>query len=195
MDKVSSPFYTRAGLWRLFLLVALPIHIWAMLMALRDIEPMTRRTNFYDAIGFFAYILLIALAESIFIYAITLVLSGLLPWRWSVRQRVLASASLSFIVSLWFMLYQLNYWNDYKKGYILDFIMNSDHVIRYGAMIITVGFLLVAASIMIPIIAIDRSLRFVSWLNRLVERLIVLSTLYLVLDVLAALLVLYRNII
>jgi hypothetical protein len=195
MIQTRKPFYTKAGLWRLFLLVALPIHVWAMLMALRDIDAMTRRTNFFDAIGFFAYILLIALAESVFSYLIIVLLSGLLPWRWSERQRVLSSAMLSMGVAFWMMLNQLNYWSDYKKGFLLNFILNSDHILRYGFVIISVGFLLVLASIITPIILTDRSPRFVRWTNQLAERLTVLSTLYLCMDILAVLLVLYRNIV
>ncbi len=194
MAQDKQPFYTKTGLWRLFLLVALPIHLWAMLMALRDIEAMTRRSSFYDALGFFAYILLIALAESVLTYVVIVLLGGLLPRRWSVRQRVLSSSLLSMGIAFWIILYQLNYWSDYKKGFILNFILHSNHILRYGSVIITVGTVLILASIIVPIILVDRFPRFVDWYDRLAERFTLLSSVYIIMDILAVFLVLYRNI-
>jgi hypothetical protein len=41
--------YTRQGLWTLFLMCALPLHIWTLILAFRDLPWLTDRTNAWDA--------------------------------------------------------------------------------------------------------------------------------------------------
>lgn len=178
----------------MFLLLALPHHFWSMLIALRDVEGMARRSTTFDAVSFIAYVLVIALAESIFTFVIALLFSLLLPRRWQMNQRILALASIGYVVAGWTILNQINYWNDYHNGFLLNWLSSSSHDLRYGLMVIILAVLLVILSIVLPVYIIDRFAAEVKILDRFADRLTILSTFFIGIDVFAVLLVLYRNI-
>lgn len=192
-EKHRNPFITKKWLWRLFLVIALPIHIWGFLLALRNVEMLSQRTNTWDAIAFVAYILVIALLESMFVFILSLAISWMLPRSWRARQRALALAALSFVFACWVVIRQLNYWNGPNKGIVLYLIETSNHVLRYGALVIFVGILAVLVSVVFPLLMIDRSPKFVDLLDQITERLALLSLLYIVLDVISIGIVVFRN--
>ena len=76
MEKLILGRYTRQGLWTLFLMCALPLHIWTLILAFRDLPWLTDRTNAWDAFGVMAYGLIFALAESILLFLVFLVLAA-----------------------------------------------------------------------------------------------------------------------
>ena len=63
MAKLILGRYTRQGLWTLFLMCALPLHIWTLILAFRDLPWLTDRTNAWDAFGVMSYGLIFALVE------------------------------------------------------------------------------------------------------------------------------------
>jgi hypothetical protein len=187
-------FFTKAGLWRLFTLVALPTHFWALLLALRDLQPIAERTNVSDAVGYFAYILLYALSESVFVYVFALVADLLLPRRWSETQRLLALALLSYVSAFWMILNQVNYLSRQGEGVLLHWINQIDRPVMYGGVLLLVGFCAVVISVAAPVILVDRSIRFTAVFDKIAERLTILSQFYLGLDALGIVIVIFRNI-
>src|SRR5512141_1446140 len=70
--------YTRQGLWSLFLMCAFPLHVWALILAFRDVSWVTERTNSWDAVGVVAYGLLFTLVESVLVFGIMTLLGFLI---------------------------------------------------------------------------------------------------------------------
>jgi len=94
---------------------------------------------------------------------------------------------------LWFILRQINFWNDNKQGTLLRWIDASPHPVRYGGMAIVIVSVLVLVSIVLPALLVDRSEKFVKAGRKVFESLFTLSAFYIVLDALGLLLILYRN--
>lgn len=186
--------FTKSGLWRLFLLLALPLHFWAIFLALRDVEAMARRSTLFDAISFIAYILVIAFVETLFTFIVAMVLNLLLPRRWQKKQHILALASIGYTVAFWTILNQINYWQDYNHGYLYNWLTSSTHELWYGLMVVLAAVILVTFSVAFPLYVIDRFPQRVKSMDAFAERITVLSTLFILLDIAAGILVLYRNI-
>ena len=95
--------YSRQGLWSLFLMCAFPLHVWALLLAFRDISWLTERTNAWDAIGVLSYGVMFALIESVFVFAVIVLLGLLVPASWSKDKRTGLLAVLVLILAAWGM--------------------------------------------------------------------------------------------
>ncbi|MBN2045031.1 MAG: hypothetical protein JW757_08435 [Anaerolineales bacterium] len=88
------------GYWfKLFLIVAFPLHVWGLLMIFRDIEFITERTNLWDAFGYSGYSLLFILVESILLSVIVWALSLLLPKGWGESRMLAVTGSLFSILA------------------------------------------------------------------------------------------------
>src|SRR5512143_2388513 len=74
--------YSRQGLWSLFLMCALPLHAWTLILAFRDLSWLTDRTNAWDAVGVLSYGLLFALVESVLLFGMVVLLGLIVPRRW-----------------------------------------------------------------------------------------------------------------
>ncbi len=99
--------YSRQGLWSLFLMCALPLHAWTMILALRDVSWVTDRTNAWDAVGVFSYGLVFALVESLIIFLVASLLGFLISARWDREWRVILLTVLVLMLSLWAIAEQL----------------------------------------------------------------------------------------
>lgn len=192
MDKPILGRYTRQGLWTLFLMCALPLHAWTMILAFRDLSWLTDRTNAWDAVGVLCYGLLFALAESIVVFLVTALLGFLLPKRWTVTRRISVLAVLMLLLSLWAMVDQLYFLAGARvPGAILNYLVHSGHPFR---VIYAVVLAVVGATFVAPVVALLRSERAVSFVNAVIDRLSLLSMFYLVFDVAAVAIVVIRNV-
>src|SRR4026207_921538 len=95
--------YTRGGLWSLFLMCALPLHAWTLILAFRDLAWLTDRTNSWDAIGVLSYGLLFALVESVILFLLVACLGLLLPRNWEPQRRTALLGIFALVLSLWAM--------------------------------------------------------------------------------------------
>src|SRR5512138_438344 len=80
--------YTRQGLWSLFLTCVFPLHAWALVLAFRDVDWVTQRTNAWDAVGVVAYGLMFTLLETLAVFIIMVLLGYIAPPRWESDRRV-----------------------------------------------------------------------------------------------------------
>lgn len=183
--------FSARGLWLLFLVIAFPIHVWAFIMFFYDFDWIARRTIPWDAVSVGAYALVIALVESLAIFLAAVLLSFLLPRRWSETQRLVLIGSLAVLVSLWGILGQLYFVLDLSVPPVLMRVMAGNaHPFRivYGA------FLVVAVlSILLPVYGVMRSEKFTAGMRGIFERLALLTSFYLVLDVVGLFIVIGRN--
>jgi hypothetical protein len=191
VQKLILGRYTRQGLWSLFLMCALPLHAWTLVLAFRDLSWLTDRTNAWDAVGVLCYGLLFAFIESVIVFVIAALLGLLSPRRWAPDRRVGVLSILVLVLSLWAMAAQLFFLADFQlPGGILAFLVQSQHPLR---VIYTVLPAFVGASFLVPVVLVARSQRGARVMSAIIDRLGLLSTFYLVFDAAALVIVVIRN--
>ncbi len=183
--------YSGGNLFKLFTICALPIHIWAIILWLRDAETITARTTvggmtgIWSTIGVGAYTLVFALFESAVIFLVVLLLSLMLPKRWTEEKRMAQISVGIVIVSLWAMANQIYFLAD--KGPVVSGV-NAPAIIAF-----IVVLLVIIASPILPFYLIHRYPKIEEAVNMLVDRLSMLSILYLLFDIVGLVIILIRN--
>jgi hypothetical protein len=192
LERLLLGRYTRQGLWSLFLMCALPLHAWTLVLAFRDLSWLTDRTNAWDAVGVLCYGLLFALVESVLLFIVTAVLGLIIPRRWEPDRRIAVLSALALILTLWAMLEQLFFLASVRvPDAVIDLLVRSGHPLRiiYPAILAVVG-----ATFLLPVWAIWRTSRGARVMGVLIDRLGLLAMFYLVFDAAALVIVIIRNI-
>ena len=98
--------------WRdaflIFAAVAFPIHVWAIIGALREVPAWILRLSVWDVIGVMSYTLVIALLETLLVTLGIELLTTLLPEQWRKKKRVAIASSIAFVASIWFGILHYN---------------------------------------------------------------------------------------
>ncbi len=185
--KLSKP-----NLWTLFLMAAFPTHVWTILLAFQDFSWMAERNNSWDAIGVGAYGLLAAFVESVFVFAIALLLSLLLPRVWDEKKRLVTLTGLIFAIAIAEILNQLYFLMRWEMpAGVFTLIIHSSHPLWYlyglplFVSILGTGLLFYFSVV---------SAKFVDGVLNSIERLSLLTTLYLLLDFVGLIIVIIRNV-
>lgn len=180
----------------LFLVIAFPFHGWALYQVFRDVEWVVDRTNLGDAFGYGSYSLLFAFLESALFLLFILLLGYLMPKRWKGNQLVGQLGLIVLVVAFWLMIEQIiSMQSKANMRALIQYIFHFDHPLRITY---AIGIILVPAvigSFLLPIYLIDSSKKFELLITSLFNRLYVLSSLFIFLDVIGFFFVLYRNII
>ena len=188
----SSPkWYSRQGLWSLFLVCAFPLHVWTILLAFRDFSWIAERTQAWDAIGVLAYALVFAFVESLVVFLAAILLGLLLPRRWEEGKRIALLSILVLATAFWAMLGQLYFlWNLSPPTPAIQFLSQSDHPLRilYAAVLV-----LVVPTVLVPSYLVVRSESSTRFILGLIERLSLLASIYLLLDAASLVIVVIRN--
>ena len=183
--------YSKSGLWLLFLTTAFPIHLWTIILVLRDFAWVAERTNAWDAVGVAAYGMVFAFIESLFVFAVVVLLGFLLSIQRDEGWRVAFLGLLIFIVALWAILGQLFFLLGFGiPSQIIQFLAASSHPLR----ILYAGLVgLVTTSVIVPVYFYIRSDRVSRSIHNIIERLSVLSAIYLVFDGISLIIIIIRN--
>jgi hypothetical protein len=189
LKKVTG--LSKSGLWTLFLLAAFPTHVWTIILVLRDFSWVSERTNAWDAVGVGAYGLLIAFVESVFVYLIALLISAMLRVAWPEEKRLALLGTLITLVSLGAIANQLFFMNGgaFPESAFRFLAGQSRPLVFLYLLVVSVVFPVVA----LPIYFVVKSDRVVKGWQGVIERITLLVTLYLVLDVGGLLIVIFRN--
>lgn len=185
--------YSRSGLWLLFLSTAFPIHLWTIILVLRDFSWVAERTNAWDAVGVAAYGMIFAFIETVFVFAIIVLVGFFLPKQWEENKRIAFLSMLVFLVALWAIIGQLYFMLnvDLPSGLIM-FLVRSGHPLRW----IYAGlFILVSLTVIVPVYFFIRSEKMYRSIFNFIDRLTVLSAIYLVFDGISLIVILVRNLI
>ena len=185
--------YSRSGLWLLFLSTALPIHLWTIILVLRDFSWVAERTNAWDAVGVAAYGMIFAFIETIFVFAIIVLVGFFLPKQWEENKRIAFLSMIVFLVALWAIIGQLYFMLniDLPSG-LMMFLVRSGHPLRW----IYAGlFVLVSLTVIVPVYFFIRSEKMYRSIFNFIDRLAVLSAIYLVFDGISLVVTLVRNLI
>jgi hypothetical protein len=184
-------FYTRQGLWTLFLMCALPLHIWTIILGFRDFDWIAARTNSWDAVGVVSYGLLFALFESVVVFGAIALVGFLLPAKWDEKRRVAILSLLMIVLSLWSMFNQAYFLNEWvTPEWLANLVMATGRplVALYA---LAFGFDL--ASVALPVYFTLRSDKFLNGVQEGIERLSLLMLLYFVFDAAAIINIILRN--
>jgi hypothetical protein len=178
----------------LFLVCAFPIHVWTIYLFLSDVQWVSERTNTWDAIGYGSYALVFAFIESLLFTLFIYLLSMLLPKGWRVKSILAMMSLISISISFWAIVNQLYFLIETASGQIFNFLMGSNHPMRYGFVGILILLVLVLASVIAPIFLIARYKKFEEGVITFIDRITLLSSLYLLMDLLGLFIIIYRNI-
>ena len=183
--------YTKTGLWQLFVTVAFPIHVWAIVLILMDLGWIAERTNFGDAIGVAAYGLSFALLESLLFFGLMVLAGFLFPKSWPEPQRISVLGTLILMPLIWAMLGQLYFLLELSAPIGLSrFLAGQAHPLwlLYGGLGLVVG-----PTVALAVFAALRLEKFQKGFLALVDRLGVLMGLYIFLDLVSIIIVIIRN--
>jgi hypothetical protein len=192
MPSSHKYWYSKQGLWTLFLMCAFPLHAWTIILALRDFSWVTERTNAWDAFGVASYGLLFAFVESLLLFIIFALLGFLISRHWAEDRRIALLSLLFFIATFWAMMSQLYYLLGITIPVSLNnFMVRSNHPVRilYGVSIPLITF-----SVLFPVYLVLKSDKFFRFMRELIDRLSLLTTFYLFFDVVGLVIVIIRNI-
>ncbi len=191
MTNFFTQRYSKQGLWSLFLMCAFPLHFWTLILVFRDIQWMTERTNFWDALGVASYAMVFAFLESLLLFLILTLLGFLVPTQWTRETRIALLTVLFLILSVWAMLSQLYFLAAVQTpGWFIFLMARTGHPVR---ILYALALILVTPTLALPAWFALRSEKFLKSVNSLIERLSLLSGLYLFFDVVGLIIVIIRN--
>lgn len=186
--------YTRRGLWKLFLAAVFPVHLWAIIIMLADVGWVAERTNAWDAVGYSAYVLGIALVESLALFIAIALLGLLLPRQWSQERKLAVLGGYLLVIFLAIVVNQLNFFPiDSFTSWTQDQILGGDHPYRYGILILLAAAGGTGAGAILPVWGGYRSEKYVEIFGDIIERIGLLSSLYLFLDLASLVIIIGRN--
>jgi hypothetical protein len=185
-------YYSKQGLWALFLICAFPLHVWTIILAFRDFSWVTERTNSWDAVGVVSYGLIFAFIESVLVFLVAVLLGFLVSRKWAEDRRVALVGILVFTTSLWAMISYLFFMlNIAVPGETIAFLASLPHPLRvlYG-----VSLALVVITVALPAYLVLRSEKFLLGSRGFFERISTLTLFYLFFDFLGLVIVIVRNV-
>ena len=175
--------------WKIFLLAAFPIHVWNLLMIFKDMEFVTERSEMAGAIGYAGYSLIVALAESLIFGLLLWGISLLLPKKWPETRSIAVLFSAYFVLSGASMVEQaFNAWNEVRIS--RQFLYGMEHFTTLTYALIIVAILLAIA---VLLLIVFKTKKGEAALADFYERLMLLSYLYLLLDIAGIVIVINRN--
>jgi hypothetical protein len=180
MDTINHRLASKDEYFRLFLVCAFPVHVWAIVTLLKWASVFMIHMNAYQIVSVTAYVLFFALLETLVVFGIFFFLSLVLPPKFLRPHIVSAGAIGILLASITAALIHL-----YE---VWDFERINFHL--WAGMWVSLG--LVAAISLI--FWLKRDQRVDSVIRSSVERLSLLSLIYLILDLLGGLVILMRNI-
>jgi hypothetical protein len=187
----NKTWYTRQGLWSLFLICALPIHLWTLILAVKDFSWVSERTNAWDAIGVLSYGMVFAFVESLAVTLAAVLLGFLISRQWEQGRRIALLSALVLIAALWAMAGQLYFlWGISIPGTILGFLAGTGHPVR---ILYAVGLALVTPTVLIPAYLVLESDRVFQAVQEFSGRLALLAGLYLLIDAVCLVILVARN--
>lgn len=184
--------YSKQGLWSLFLICAFPIHIWTIILALRDFSWVSERTNSWDAIGVVSYGLMFAFIESVIVFLVFTLLGFLISKKWTEEQRITLLGSLVMIASLWAIAGYLFFMLKVTiPGEMIQFMAGLKHPLRF---LYAFGLGVVGISVAVPTYMVMKSKKFLQGVRGLFERLSLLTLFYLFFDLVGFVIIIVRNV-
>jgi hypothetical protein len=190
-DNSTSNQFQRSDILKLFLTAAFPLHVWTIIMTLRDVGWVVEDRSVSGAVGFSAYVLLYTLFESLLLWGFLLLLGLLISRKWGKDQRLTALGLVAMVLAGWSILEQI------ILVLYLDKVVNLLSRFAFLGTSPWIGMaalgLLVTVSFALPLLLVLRSPEFSRKVYAVFDRLNLLSGMYLFFDVIAIIIVIVRN--
>jgi hypothetical protein len=188
----------RPYLFKLFIIIALPIHIWSIFQTFNNAAWVASRTRWWDALGYGAYAQMYALIESFLIFLVAVPFFFMLKKN-RTSDKALAVIAFTYlaIVALW--VFRAIMINRTADEFFLDSYIN--HLAdegkwrkryRYGAVLLASGLL--GLPVVLAAFLSNRAKKAEKFVLSLIDRFEILMYLFLTLDVAGIVLVIIRNI-
>ena len=178
MKFIKSRFSSREKLILLLAACVFFIHVWSIISVLREVPAWVLRLRFWDLIGVIAYTQVYALAESMVVFLVLIIIAAILPAKLFRDKLVALGTMVVLVTSIWFVLAHYN-----------------DEAIRlWGAKQFLPVLLTFLVSILIPYVLIQRYQKLEDTISAIVARLAVLAYVYVFLDVISIFIIVIRNI-
>ena len=185
MDNLSQRIPTRGEVWTLFLVCVFPIHAWAVLMFLHEVPSYLLRMDLWDALGIFAYSQVFAFFESLIVVGAILFVCLALP-SYFFRVKLVPLGAVFFLLSfVW--LSPVHY-----QTQILTWLNWDMTIYQIGVALWIISYFLVVGG---GVVLVFRKPSVEKGVNGFIERLVVLSVLYVLIDAISFLIVVYRNVV
>lgn len=192
--EIFKQRFKKEHLIKVFLLCAFPFHLWTILLILHDVEWIAKRTNLGDVIGVGAYALLYALIESLFFFLLIVALSLIIHWQWKGDKVFAELGYISLWIPIWAGLKQIYRHQDMASpNFLVEWLFSTGHPLRYFTLGTGLLIIVIIGSAAVPIYLIGFKHKVEKYIRSFLERLAVLSTLYIALDVISVFIVLIRN--
>jgi len=184
--------YSAGGLWSLFLICAFPLHAWAILLSLRDFSWVSERTNTWDAVGVISYALVFAFVESIIIFIMFTLAGWLISTKWDEPHRITLLGALMLVLASWSIFNQSHFiWGASLPGIVRQWALASEHPVRIIYLYLLV---LVGLTALVPTLLILKKQVVFRLFQSLFERIAILTSFYLVFDLIGLMIVVTRNV-
>jgi len=191
VESKSQKRYSKNGLWKFFLACVFPTHVWAIILILNDFGWVSERTSSSDAIGLGAYGLIFAFIDSVIIFGFLVILGFLISKTWGEKKRFALLTVVLIVIAFWEIGEQLFYFlNIQVPPGIINFLASSGHPLR---ILYETALILVTISLCLPVAAVLRPNRVSDSVWNFIDRISLLSTVYLALDFAALIIVIIRN--
>ncbi len=155
-----------------------PIQVWSIFNMLKEVPAWILRLSIWDLIGVIAYTQAFALLESLIVLFLLLLLSTVLPWQLFRENFLALSTVVVFFTSTWFILAHFN----------------AETVRLWGARQFIPWILVYLFTIGIAYLLVQHFKRLEEIINSFVQRLSLLSFVYIFIDILSVFIVIIRNI-
>ena len=153
------------------------VHLWSIFNLLETIPSWIFRLTTWEIIGGISYTQILAFIESILLFGIILFIGILIPKRFYADKFVVYSALFAILIAVWAVIIQYNYGAIRTWG---------------GEKLLILFFLIFLSASLIPII-IHRIKNIDPLIYSAVQKMAVLGIVYLIIDVLAIIIVVVRN--
>ncbi len=172
-------------------MTALPLHIWTIVLAFRDFDWISARTNSWDAVGVVAYGLIVALFESLIFFSGISLLGLFVSSKWEEKRRIALLSALVIIMSLWSIFNQ----SYFLMGMSVPAWLASLTIKTGRPLIALYTLALFSTSLSFALLAymILTTDKAVGFMTEFLDRLSLLMMLYLFFDTAALVIVLVRN--
>ena len=167
--------FSRQNLFALFVACAFPVHVWAIIGLLNQIPAWILRVNLWELTGMIGLTLMFTLLESLIVTVGVVVLAALIPGKWFTEKMVVLSAWFIWLTSIVSMI-----------AHLQESLMRS----FFGIVIVAAYLALILGSYWL----VRRFPKFEAGMKSFIERLAVLTALYLFLDVVGLVIVIIRNV-
>ena len=146
----------------------------------------------WDAIGVASYGLVNALIESVLLFLAIVLIGLLISTKWREDRRIALLSIITFITAFWAIEGQAYFiWGSYLPAQFLRYVESAEHPLR---LLYAAALAIVVPTIVIPVYLVLKSDRFLNLVQGFIERISLLTMLYLFFDIVGLIIIIIRNV-